>query len=295
MISVPEESRTATCRSLTGASPVRVTWILPDAAEHRRKLDLICASVGPVVVQGVERETRPAPEDGETLVLVSWNTYLGRGNLGELVARLERGAFTSQKAVGRFVLLLQEVFRTPILEFASERGLHAVYAPARRRQGDADDRGAAILATSPIDEVTIVELPFEKYRRIALGARVDGIQLINVHFDTSVGILRGGPGAARRRQARAVIDAVSGLPPPLIVGGDLNTWWGDDEPAVEELRRAFPDAVAIAARETWRGPLHTGNKLDYVFAKGVEPPLRVVRLDERFGSDHWPLLAIVPH
>ena len=76
-----------------------------------------------------------------------------------------------------------------------------------------------------------------------------------------------------------MIDAVSDTPAPLVLGGDLNTWWGDDEPAVEELRRAFPDATAAAARETWRGPLRMGNKLDYVFAKGFEPAVTIRRLD----------------
>ena len=68
--------------------------------------------------------------------MLSWNTYLGRGNLAELVSRLERGEFTSGASVRRFALLLQEVYRTSILEFARERGLHVVYAPARRRDGD---------------------------------------------------------------------------------------------------------------------------------------------------------------
>jgi endonuclease/exonuclease/phosphatase family metal-dependent hydrolase len=295
MIQAPEESRTGACRSVASAFPVHVTWTLPDAADHRHKLDLACAGAGPVVVQGVEGSgTRAESRGGKSLVLVSWNTYLGRGNLSELVARLERGEFTGNAPVARFALLLQEVYRTSILAFARERGLYAVYAPARLRRGDADDRGAAILATSPIEAIAIVELPFEKQRRIALGARVDGIELVNVHFDTAVGILRGGPGSARRRQARAVIDAVSDVPAPLVLGGDLNTWWGDDEPAVEELRRAFPDATAAGARETWRGPLWTGNKLDYVFAKGFEPAVTIRRLDSRYGSDHWPLMTIVP-
>jgi endonuclease/exonuclease/phosphatase family metal-dependent hydrolase len=226
-------------------------------------------------------------------VVVSWNTYLGRGNLAELVARLERGEFTGGARVDRFALLLQEVYRAPILSFGRERALHTVFVPARRRDGDTEDRGAAILASSPIEEITIVELPFEKQRRIAVGAKVDGLQLVNVHFDTSVGILRGGPSSARRRQARALIEALAGLTPPMLVAGDLNTWWGDDEPAVKELRRAFPDAKPARARETWRGPLRAGNKLDYVFARGIEPDVTVTRLDERFDSDHWPLLATI--
>jgi endonuclease/exonuclease/phosphatase (EEP) superfamily protein YafD len=90
-----------------------------------------------------------------------------------------------------------------------------------------------------------------------------------------------------------LIEAVAGLPPPLVIAGDFNTWWGDDEPSIKELRREFPDAEPVRVRETWRGPLRTGNRLDYVFAKGLEPPVTVTRLDERFGSDHWPLLTVV--
>jgi endonuclease/exonuclease/phosphatase (EEP) superfamily protein YafD len=127
-----------------------------------------------------------------------------------------------------------------------------------------------------------------------VGARFGSIQLVNVHLDTSVGLLRGGPGAARRRQARALTEAIARLPAPLVVAGDFNTWWGDDEPAIKELRQAFPDALPVEARETWRGPLRVGNRLDYVFAKGIDPPIVVRRLDSRFGSDHWPLIATLP-
>jgi endonuclease/exonuclease/phosphatase family metal-dependent hydrolase len=290
MLALADLNRPGQCRSLSSDSPIPFTWIVPDEVDRRARLDQACDGAGPVVLQAAQR----IGTDRGQLVVVSWNTYLGRGNLAELVDRLERGAFTGGARVERFTLLLQEVYRAPILAFARERSLHAVFAPTRRREGEAEERGAAILATSPIEAISIVELPFEKTRRIALGATVDGLQLVNVHFDTSVGILRGGPGAARRRQARALIDALAGLTPPLLVAGDLNTWWGDDEPAVKELRRAFPDAKPARARETWRGPLWTGNRLDYVFAKGFEPPITVVRLDERFGSDHWPLMATIP-
>jgi endonuclease/exonuclease/phosphatase family metal-dependent hydrolase len=292
MVPVPNVNRTETCRSVVSASAVHVTWVLPEDPDRRGKLDLACAGVGPVVVQA---GSGPSPDgSADPLIVLSWNTYLGRGNLAELVSRLQRGEFTSGSSVRRFALLLQEVYRTSILEFARERGLHVVYAPARRRDGDSDDRGGAILSTSPLDDIIVVELPFEKQRRVTVGARLESIGLINVHVDTSVGIFRGGPGAARRRQARALIQAVAGLPSPLLVAGDFNTWWGDDEPAVKDLLRAFPDAKPVRSRETWRGPLGTGNRLDYVFAKGIAPALTVVRLDRRFGSDHWPLMTVIP-
>ena len=281
------------CREISSASPVQATWIVPDDPQHRQRLDAVCEGVGPVVVQIEPAAARPG--SGESpLVIVDWNTYLGRGNLDDLFLKLERGDFTGGSPVGRFALLLQEVFRTSILQFARTHGLSVVFAPTRKMESEADDRGGAILATGPLDDIIIVELPFEKQRRVAVGARFGSIHLVNVHLDTSVGLLRGGPGAARRRQARALTEAVARLPAPIVVAGDFNTWWGDDEPAIKELRQAFPDAGRVEARETWRGPLRAGNRLDYVFAKGIDPPVVVRRLDSRFGSDHWPLIATMP-
>ena len=291
MLPLAEVARASDCRQASSQTPSHITWILPDAPEQRAKLDAACAGIGPVVVQTASGGSLSSPSP---LTIVVWNTFLGRGNVDELVSKLERGDFTGGQRVDRFALVLQEVFRTPILEFAGRRGLSIVYAPARRRGNDADDRGNAILATAPLDHITVVELPFEKQRRIAVGAQLGPLQIVNVHFDTSVGLFRGGPSAARRRQARAVTEALARMAEPLIVAGDLNTWWGDDEPAVKELRQVFPDAEPIEARETWRGPLRTGNRLDYLFAKGIRPPVAVRRLNERFGSDHWPLLATVP-
>ena len=69
--------------------------------------------------------------------------------------------------------------------------------------------------------------------------------------------------------------------------------WGDDEPAVKMLRQAFPDARGIAERETWRGPLQTSSRLDYIFARTEGPALQVRRIPERFGSDHYPLMTVI--
>jgi hypothetical protein len=159
MVQVPDISRTETCRSVVNPSAVHVTWVVPEDSDRRGKLDLACAGVGPVVVQSAGRS--PSRGENDPLIVLSWNTYLGRGNLAELLSRLERGEFTSGASVRRFALLLQEVYRTSILEFARERGLHVVYAPSRRRDGDSDDRGGAILSTSPLDDIIVVELPFE--------------------------------------------------------------------------------------------------------------------------------------
>src|SRR5262245_54252891 len=114
MIALPDLPRPQDCRHVS--SGLAVTWIVPDDPTHRRKLDSACAAIGPVVVQGDQAATRPASD--APLVVVDWNTYLGRGNLDELILKLERGDFTDGMRVGRFVLLLQEVFRNSILQFA---------------------------------------------------------------------------------------------------------------------------------------------------------------------------------
>src|SRR5688572_4678119 len=118
MRSLAEGQRLEKCRAVLSESPVRVNWLVPDATDHRARLDQACAGAGPVVVQRTETDARAGVQTPSPLVVVSWNTYLGRGNLPELVSRLERGEFTGGARVDRFVLLLQEVYRAPILSFA---------------------------------------------------------------------------------------------------------------------------------------------------------------------------------
>jgi endonuclease/exonuclease/phosphatase family metal-dependent hydrolase len=303
---VPTPADYPNCRKLESVEVREVhhplIWLQPDDRRDVVRLDGACNRIRPVAVTSPDLNASDDPLINQVAV-VTWNTYLGRGKLDELVTRLERGEFTAGTAPQAFILLLQEVYRSPILDFARRRKLHAVYAPTRRRDGELEDRGSAIISTLRLDDVLVAELPFEKYRRIALGASFQGrrqggvewqLRLVNVHFDTAVALARGGPSASRRRQGRALIEVLNAWPAPLIVAGDFNVWWGDDEPTVKEMRRNFPDAQPIRARETWRGPLGVGNKLDYVFAKGWETPLTVRRLESRFGSDHWPLITVVP-
>jgi endonuclease/exonuclease/phosphatase family metal-dependent hydrolase len=181
--------------------------------------------------------------------------------------------------------------------------MNLVYVPSMRNGPGQHDRGNAILSTAPLSAVRAVELSFEKQRRVAIVARASGrtaagepweLTVANLHFDTSAGLTRGGPGATRSRQAEGLIEILNESEPPIVVGGDLNTWWGDDEPVVETLRREFPDARGIPERDTWRGPFGASSKLDYVFARTDGVPLQVRRIPERFGSDHYPLIITLP-
>jgi endonuclease/exonuclease/phosphatase family metal-dependent hydrolase len=142
------------------------------------------------------------------------------------------------------------------------------------------------------------------------------VRVVDVHLDTALAITHGGPFAARRRQADALIAALtptaprrdrdaertlSGSPPEgrsgpahtaTIVAGDFNTW-GGRERALDTLKLAFPDAPDSGAQPTWVGPLGVRATLDHVFASGRVMALEVRRLPDRFGSDHYPLLAMV--
>jgi len=115
-----------------------------------------------------------------------------------------------------------------------------------------------------------------------------------VHLDTALALGHGGPFAARRRQAEALVDALTGPSAvPTVLAGDFNTWRGDGEPALALLRRAFPETPRMSDGPTWVGPLGIHARLDHVFVRGPVASARVERLASRFGSDHYPLLAIV--
>src|SRR5262245_36233760 len=107
--------------------------------------------------------------------------------------------------------------------------------------------------------------------------------------------MHGGPLSARRRQAEALVHALANtlsIDGFTIVAGDFNAWLGEREPAIRVLREAFPGAAPLRDGPTWRGPMGLHATLDYLFARGVRS-IQVRRLPDRFGSDHYPLLAVV--
>ena len=289
------------------------------------------------------RQPDAAPAIADRLVIITWNVHVGGGDIEAIISRLRRGEFTGGDAASEFVLLLQEAYREgsdvpaqfpagsplprPIVErppsgirrdiraIAERAGLHLFYAPAMRNSktdtpAEAEDRGTAILSTLPLADLQVIELPFERQRRVALAATVGGqtgagvawrLHLANVQLDTSLALTRGGPIVARRRQAEALLEALSRADliastprTPMVLGGDFNTWLGNKEPAVDVMLRAFPETPAREKNvATWRGPLGTNAALDHVFVRGRFRSVSTRRLPERFGSDHYPLSTVV--
>jgi endonuclease/exonuclease/phosphatase family metal-dependent hydrolase len=326
------------CREVRGLSDdshrAPIAWFGPDDQRNRPRLNAWCATVGPVVYESRPRNHDARPID--RLVVISWNTHVGGGDVDALVDAVQRGDFSHGEPFDAIVLLLQEVYRhgdgvpesgwlraavpsriadalhaahaRDVRRLASDRGLAMLYAPSMRNGAladDPEDRGNAILSTLTLSDPLAIELPIEHQRRVVTVAAIDGettsgrrwrLRVASVHFDTALALFRGGPSAARERQASALISTLVDVSPfdgATVLGGDFNTLLGPVEPAVRHLRAAFPDAPLTDTRLTWSGPIGLSEKLDYVFANGLAGAIDVQRLPSRFGSDHYPLLSVI--
>jgi endonuclease/exonuclease/phosphatase family metal-dependent hydrolase len=306
------------------------------AASRRDRDDLArwCETVGPVLFEPARTSDDPPPSD--RLVVVSWNVHVGSGDVDGLVRSLRAGEFTGGAPVNVFVLLLQEAYRRDdaipvrlpseyavpsriaarhgrgpdVSHLSRDAGLALLYTPSMRNgltDRDREDRGNAIASTLPLRHPAVLELPLEHQRRVAAAAVVEGrtthgepwtVRLADVHLDTALALMRGGPSAARRRQAEALVTALAATAPgtphlTTIVAGDFNTIFGSREPAIAYLRRAFPDGPPPVDVTTFSGPLGVHATLDQVFVSGRAAAVEVRRLPSRFGSDHYPLLATI--
>lgn len=293
-----------------------------------------CETVGPVFFKPQPRLI--ARDAVDRLAVVSWNIHEGRGDVHEMIRRLRLGEFTAGEPIDQFVLLLQEATRRDggvparippgapaprrirgpsgsdrdVRRFA-EQGFAVLYAPSMRNgesDGRGEDRGNAIVSTLPLMHPTLIELPLERQRRVALVTAVEGrrrsgagwhLDLVDVHFDTTLALLHGGPLAARRRQAAALLAALRDVPDlgagdtAAVLAGDLNAWLGKREPAVKLLRNEFPGASPSTEGPTWTGALGLRASVDHIFVRGTVSPHAVTRLPSRFGSDHYPLLTVI--
>lgn len=311
------EHRLADRDAVSVAAPA-LRWVGPSGPRDRRLLDRWRSAVGPPVVrEGNARWTAAVDE----LTIVSWNTALGAGDLRQFAATLPRSR--------PMLLLLQEVYRggpdvpnvlprdaayarrlggaaahyEQIEPIATTLGLALYYVPSMRNGGPArsnEDRGNAILSSLPLTDLTAYELPFERQRRVALGATIAGttsagtpwrLRIVDAHLDNTFSPRRLWLASeyGRTRQARALVASFD-AGEPLILGGDFNTWSGFSDEAYLTLARQFPGVRSTDRRPTFRGVL----RLDHLFF--TLPPgwtASFVRGDQRFGSDHYPLIGTV--
>jgi endonuclease/exonuclease/phosphatase family metal-dependent hydrolase len=208
------------------------------------------------------------------------------------------GALAASRIGSNHSLKLHDIERV-----AHTLSLSVLYVPSMRNGGETraeeepTDRGNAILSSVPMSEPLAIELPSERQRRVAVAARIElqtptivlPVTVANVHLD-ALGPRRTlwlfGARSARTAQATSLAGA---LPPgPLIVGGDLNTWWGPEEPAVRALRDLLHSTPVIPRGATSSG----GFLLDYFFyrlAAGWQ--MHVMQVPARYGSDHHPVIG----
>jgi endonuclease/exonuclease/phosphatase family metal-dependent hydrolase len=298
-----------------------ITWYSPAVPGDRATLARWRASVGPPVVHSAS----PALASGaDEVTVVSWNTALGAGDIATFVREL-RAASPDRP----LVLLLQEVYRrgdsvprrltrgaafarrlggaarvramTDIDSIAAELGMAAYYVPSMRNGGGEsdEDRGNAILATVPIANLEAIELPFERQRRVAVAATVEGttttgqrwrLRVVSAHLDNA--IARRGWIASeygRARQARGLVALLQG-DLPTVLGGDFNTWFGFSDQVYLETATAFPQTPTDDQRATFLGVL----RLDHLFYRlPAGWQARANRAKHRYGSDHAPLIGAV--
>jgi endonuclease/exonuclease/phosphatase family metal-dependent hydrolase len=164
-----------------------------------------------------------------------------------------------------------------------------------------EDRGNAVLSTEPLTDVTAIELPFGRQRRVAVAATVTPrgshakpIRVIVFHFDRGDHGVTQAEALAAKVKARADANTI-----PLVVAGDLNSRKGQRDPAVASVSAQIHPEDACGTGRTFRLPLRTDvlvtKRLDFIFSTlGMFGLTRTCQtLDDAMGSDHVPVIMTV--
>ena len=155
--------------------------------------------------------------------------------------------------------------------------------------------------------LTAIELPFERERRVAISADIAGtttagtpwrIRLVNLHLDARSS-WRKSPSQLRSRSRRGRCSGCSKRCATTtryaVLGGDFNSWVGGaDEPAVRmpQERRLRPrDAAPRVHLEPAAGSSESSTTCSIGFPPARRPDTR--EIEDAYGSDHRPLLGWV--
>jgi endonuclease/exonuclease/phosphatase family metal-dependent hydrolase len=281
--------------------------------DERHRLEEWRCNVGAHVALDVA----PAPSAGSvprSLIVLSWNLWIGRGKLTTVVRRIRNGDYADLGADPSLplIVMVQEAYRTDatvpalqegrvgrvlvaglreqedIVETARALGLNLRYAPSMRNGPTLSDRGNAVLSSLPLESARAIELPLVLQRRVAVTASVviagTRLGLISAHLDP-----RGVPGhrwlgaSGRAHQARHLLQEVQD--DTAVMGADLNLGRGRYEPAWRLLKAAGFTFGVPPSVPAWRHTFHALPRLvlDYILVRnrsGVVVAARVHRLDE---------------
>lgn len=227
------------------------------------------------------------------LAVVTWNMNASRGDLPRLLDDLAAGRLTDAPP-SPYLVLLQEAIEggdRDVRAVAAARGLSAYFSPVRR--SPLRTSGNAIVATMPLEDVRVIDLPRERQPRAAIAATIAvggrPLFVVATHLENRLGWLRGLFGdRARGRQAAALLQAIPAQGPGIL-GGDLNTMLGPSEPAWRALIDRFPDTPQRPA-PTFRDRL----VLDHLFFDLPEAWTATRRvIADRYGSDHHPVIGTI--
>jgi len=193
--------------------------------------------------------------------VVSFNIKYGRNVTG--AAALLGGDVRLKDAD---VIALQEMDEVGVECLARTLGLNYVYYPAAVHPADHRNFGNAILSPWPIEDDVKIPLPhpgrFRKMQRIAVAAtvRVRGdlpVRVFSVHLETPAGA----GAAAKRDQARTIVERAEGYP-RVLVAGDFNG-------------RGFIEAVFTPVGFRWLtrdvGRTISRFSWDHLLARGLRP------------------------
>ncbi|MBA3258601.1 MAG: hypothetical protein H0T68_03930 [Gemmatimonadales bacterium] len=269
---------------------------------------------GPLAYDPPGHDPAAVSADHRALLVLSWNVWIGRGRLGELIAAVRHGAYASLGAEPDLplVVLLQEALRADdsvpvrsngraarelaarvrgredVAETAARQGLYLRYAPSMRNGPPRSDRGNAILSTLPLDDARGIELPLVLQRRVAVTAAVAvggrRLRVVTAHLAPRGPIGYKWMGAAgRAQQARHLLDRLED--DTVVLGADLNLGRGRAEPAWQYLAEAGFEPGMPPVEPSWRHTYHALPRLilDYIVVRdsaGMLAGARIHRLDE---------------
>ena len=237
---------------------------------------------------------------------------------------------TGGRPVAHFVLLVQELYRRgddvpafdvarsigvrdpaarsealDIDDHAAALGLSMLYVPSMRNGPELrEDRGNAIISTEPLLDPFALELPLARQRRVALGAAIsvqtaDGpqrLQVVDAHLEPlsspkTLWVFKN----PRAGQVQAILDL---LETPRftdrLAAGRRRARRRFQHGAFRRRRRGVSPRARLVerlVREDARDT-HMMGRLDYLFFRlGDGWTASTRRLDERFGSDHYPVIG----
>jgi endonuclease/exonuclease/phosphatase family metal-dependent hydrolase len=279
--------------------------------DQRLRLEAWRQNVGAPVALDLAEPPRGEPE---SLLVLSWNVWIGRGRLQAVISRIRQGDFVHLGAEPDLPLLVlvQEAYRSDlslppvasgpagrvltaqlgpqedVVETARAQGMNLRYAPSMRNGGLPSDRGNAILSTLPLVDTHAIELPLVLQRRVAVSSELSlgsrSLRVVSAHLDP-----RGPPGhrwlgtRGRERQARHLISAIPDG--TVVLGADLNLGRGRYEKAWRALTDAGYTFGVPPSMPSWRHTFHALPRLvlDYLLVRdvpGLIRQARVHRLDE---------------